>query len=237
MVEAMQTADRPSIEQIVESSTLLNVLTEEQRTSIRDAARLVKAERGEYIWLSGDMVDYFGLVGTGFVKMVRSTGDANDATLEIMGPGQIFGMLGTVEGSGCPLSAIAVTQTYYLRIPKYVFLPIYRQSDALKDKLIRRSAVRLHTANDMLARMSTGRVEERIAAILFVLADSYGHRNGQTIQLTIPLTRQEIAEMAGTTVETTIRTLSKWQKERLVSTKSHLITILDEAALNDILRF
>jgi CRP/FNR family transcriptional regulator len=233
----VKTSEKPAIDRVIRSSAILAALTEEQRASLAEACRMVYAEKGEVIWMSGDEVDFFGLVGTGFVKMIRTTGEGSDVTLELMGPGQIFGMLGTVEGAGCPLTSVAVTETWYARIPKYAFLPIYRQSDALKDKLIRRSAFRMHTSNDLIARMSSGRVEERIAAILFYIADSYGERKGKALHLGIPLTRQEIAEMAGTTVESTIRTLSKWQKQGYVATKNHDIAILDEAALNDFLKF
>jgi CRP/FNR family transcriptional regulator len=233
----MESSQRPTIGQALEASVLLRCLTPDQRKSLAEACRMSHANRGEVIWLAGSEVEFFGLVATGFVKMVRTTGDGTDVTLELMGPGQIFGMLGTIERTGCPLSAVAVTDTWYVRIPKYAFLPLYEECGALKDGLIRLSALRLHTQNDLRARLSKGRVEERIAAILFTLADSYGERKGNTLRLKVPLTRQDIAEMAGTTVETTIRTLSRWQKLGYVRTRSHYITILDEAALNDFLRF
>lgn len=233
----MDRQERPSIEQVLHSSTLLNALTPAQLEPLARSARIAEAHRGEYIWLDGSEVDFFGIIGSGFVKMVRSADDGVDVTLEIMGPGQIFGMLGTIEGSGCPLSAAAVTHLWYLRLPKSVFLPIYKESDALKDRLIRRSAVRLHAAKDLLARMSTGKIDERIAAILFLLADSYGEEQGKAIRLTIPLTRQEIAEMAGTTGESAIRTLSKWQKLGHVRTDHGYITILNRDAVGAFLRF
>jgi CRP-like cAMP-binding protein len=233
----MPSDERPTIDRVIKSSKLLGAITDEQRATLAESARMSHAEKGEVIWLSGEEVDFFGLVGSGFVKMVRSTGAGSDVALEIMGPGQIFGMLGTVEGSGCPLTAVAVTDLWYLRIPKGAFIPVYQRSDGLKDQLIRRSAVRIHSTNDLMARMSRGRVEERIAAILFILADSYGERKDGTLKLTVPLTRQDISEMAGTTVESTIRTLSKWQKDGYVSTNQHYISILDEAALNDFLKF
>lgn len=233
----METNERPSVVQSLEASPLLRCLTPEQKRTLAETCRVVHADRGEVIWLCGSEVDYFGLVASGFVKMVRTTGDGSDVTLELMGPGQIFGMLGTIERTGCPLSAVAVTNTWYVRIPKYAFLPLYEDCAPLKDGLIRLSATRLHTQNDLRARLSKGRVEERIAAILFMLADSYGERKGNTLRLRVPLTRQDIAEMAGTTVETTIRTLSRWQKLGYLRTRSHFIAILDEAALNDFLRF
>jgi len=87
---------------------------------------------------------------------------------------------------------------------------------------------------DLMAKMSSGKVEERIGAILFILADSYGTVHDGKVQLKIPLTRQEISEMAGTTTESTIRVMSRWQKEGLISTDRHVITLEDVPALETI---
>jgi len=213
----------------------LNALTAEEMESLHSTSRAVHVDRGEVIWMTGDQVDFFGLAGTGFVKMVRGNADGTDVAVELMGPGQIFGMMGTITQTGCPLTAIAVTDMWYLRIPKRPFLDIYDKNVRLKDRLVRRMTVRLHGAMDLMARMSSGRVDERIAAILFILADSYGERHGKALTLQVPLTRQEISEMAGTTVESCIRVMSRWQKAGLVTTDKHIVTILDEERLTRIL--
>jgi CRP-like cAMP-binding protein len=227
--------EKPSIREVFQTSTLLNGLGEPELDRLREASRLVCADRGEMIWYSGDETDFFGLVGTGFVKMVKGTAAGTDVTLELMGPGQIFGMMGVIDGKGCPLTAMAVTGVWYARIPKAAFLPIYKSSAEMKDRLIRRLTTRFHDRNDLMARMASGRVDERLAAILFVLAESYGDETDEGMRIRVPLTRQELGEMAGTTTESTIRTLSRWQKEGIVSTEQHFVTIRDEDALQAVL--
>jgi CRP-like cAMP-binding protein len=227
-----ESVSKPSVQCVLQSSTLLNACTPADLEALGGVSRVARADKGEVIWLSGDTVDFFGLVGTGFVKMVKGGPTGSDVTVELMGPGQIFGMMGTIATSGCPLTSMAVTDLWYLRIPKRPFLEMYEHSPALKDRLIRRMTTRLHSAMDLMARMSSGRVEERIAAILFVLSDSYGERHGSQLTLKVPLTRQDIAEMAGTTVESCIRAMSRWQKEGLVATDRQHITILDEERLS-----
>jgi CRP/FNR family transcriptional regulator, nitrogen oxide reductase regulator len=228
-------SSKPLVQSVLHSSTLLNACASADVDALASASRVVHADKGEVIWLSGDSVDFFGLAGSGFVKMVKGAPSGADVTVELMGPGQIFGMMGTIASTGCPLTAMAVTDLWYARIPKRMFLEIYERSPALKDRLIRRMTTRLHGAMDLMAKMSSGRVEERIAAILFVLSDSYGERHGNQLTLAVPLTRQDIAEMAGTTVESCIRTMSRWQKEGLVATDRQHITVLDEARLAHVL--
>ena len=84
----------------------------------------------------------------------------------------------------------------------------------------------------MMARLSSGKVEQRIAAVLLMLGESYG-KVGKLggIRLTVPLTRQDVAEMAGTTVETCIRIMSKWQKAGVVTTDHQVITVRSPDAL------
>jgi CRP/FNR family transcriptional regulator len=205
-------------------------------TTLAGVCRLKKCSRGEAIWLSGNEVGFFGLVGDGFVKMVQSVPGGSEMTMEISGPGQIFGLLGLVAGSGCPLMAYGLTDTVYLRVPKADFLPIYENNTNFKDRLIRRTALRLHQKVDFMGKLFSGRAEERLAAILFILSESYGQIEGKSIRLTLPLTRQALGEMAGTTTETTIRVLSKWAKLKLVVTEQHHIVIVDPDVLATKLR-
>lgn len=217
--------DSESIRSIVESAPLLRNLTPEQKEFISSISRIRHTEKGGVIWTDGSATDYFGLVGSGFVKMVKSSAAGNEMTLELMGPGQIFGLLGVIAGMGCPLTAYGLTHTTYLRIPKAEFMEVFDQNVAVKDELLRKTALRMHQKLDFMTKLSSGSAEERLAAALLVLADSYGEKIGQGIQLNVPLTRQALAEIAGLTTETTIRVLSRWSQDDIVATDQHIITI------------
>lgn len=227
----MPTSADFTVRSILESNTLLNALTDAEMIELAGVCRVHQCHKSEQIWSMGSTVGFFGLIGSGFVKMVKSNPTGTEMTLEVMGPGQIFGLLATLEGTGCPLSAHGLTDTVYLRIPKQEFLRIYEGNAELKDRLFRRTIVRMHQKLDFMALLSSGRAEERLASILFVLAESYGTRVGNTIKLSLPLTRQVLGEMAGTTTETTIRVLSKWTQQKLIDTDHHVITITDVAGL------
>jgi CRP/FNR family transcriptional regulator len=231
-----QTPERPTNIAALRSSTLLNALTAEQLDELARVSHMAYAERGETIWLHGREVDFCGLVGVGFVKMVKSLDTGQEVTTEIIGPGQIFGLLGTIEGIGCPLTARAVCNTWYLKMPKATFLPIYEESAPFKAQLIRRTTQRFRQTMDLMAKMSTGRVEERIAIILLLLSQSYGDESPRGVTLQVPLTRQDISEMAGTTVESTIRVMSRWQKEGLIESDHKFVTIRDSEALDALLK-
>lgn len=230
-VESAHMHEPPSKLEVIRSSSLLNGLTDEQIEELAVVSRPAHAERAELIWLDGSSVTFFGIVASGFVKMTRTTAAGQEVTTEIMGPGQIFGLLGVVDGTGCPQTAKAVCDTWYLKVPKASIMPIYNTNVVLKEHLVRRTTNRLRQSYDMISHLSSGKVDQRIAAVLLMLANSYGVGKDSGVVISVPLTRQDIAEIAGTTVESTIRVMSKWQKSGLVTTKSKMILLKDKDAL------
>lgn len=223
--------ERPTKLAVIQSCTVMNALSDAQRTRLAEESTMASAERGEPIWLSGAPAAYFAVVGAGFVKMTRTTPQGAEVAVELLIPGQCFGLLAALQGNTFPLSAIAVTDLWYLKVQARLLHDLYAENPGLRDQMLRAIAPRLHRAHDMMARMSTGKVEQRIAAVLLILMDSCGEADEHGVRLNVPLTRQDIAEMAGTTVETTIRAMSRWQKDGRLSTDHQVITIHDSASL------
>jgi CRP-like cAMP-binding protein len=229
-------AERPSNLAVIEACSILNGLEANAKARLVESGFMAYAEKGEVIWIAGAPSEFCAVVGAGYVKMTKISPQGIEVALELLGPGQCFGLMATIEGRDFPLSATAITNTWYLKMPAREIHAIYAVSSALKDRIVRSMGPRLRKAHDMMSRLSSGKVGERIAAVLFILADSYGHAGPVGIQLQVPLTRSDIAEMAGTTTETAIRVLSKWQKDKIVSTEHHFITILDQSALAEVLQ-
>lgn len=228
--------DQPSINSIIESCSIMNALTVDERAWLAERSFIAYAERSEVIWLAGAESSFFAIGGVGFVKMTRTTPQGGEVAVELLGPGQCFGVLAALEGRAFPLAAIAVTNTWYLKVPTAALNELYGKNELLRDQMLRHIAPRLRKAHDMMSRMSANKVEQRIAAILFILMESYGRSNSKgAMRLSVPLTRQDISEMAGTTVETCIRVMSKWQKSGLVTTDKQVITIRDVEGLQAVL--
>jgi CRP-like cAMP-binding protein len=222
---------RPANIAVVEACSLLNPLTLAQREELAGSSFTAYAERGELIWSAGSPAESFAIVGAGFVKLTKTSPTGQEVAVDLLGPGQCFGLLVAIEGRSFPVGAVAVSNCWYLKVPMAAFRPLYDANSALKEQALRHLAPRLRKAHEMMSRLSSGRVESRIAATLFILADSYGDRVADGVRIRVPLTRQDLAEMAGTTVETAIRVLSRWQKEGVVRTDRHVLTILDETRL------
>ena len=109
----------------------------------------------------------------------------------------------------------------------------YVGGEPLKALLLKRHGIPMVEG---MASVVTAKTTMTIAQILFILAGSYGRSTSDGLTIEVPLTRSDISEMAGTTTETTIRVMSRWQKQGLVTTDKHVVTIRDEVALNRLLR-
>jgi CRP/FNR family transcriptional regulator len=94
---------------------------------------------------------------------------------------------------------------------------------------------RLSEAHQVIRGLAADRVETRVARLLFKLADKTGVQGDGGTRLGLHLTRQDIADMVGCTLETAIRTLSRWQKEGLIKTEEGIITILNRQELERLL--
>lgn len=212
--------------EVLRKCPLLAALTDDDIETLAQVARHVHAPRGESIWLHGGQVDFIGAIERGFVKMVRHESDGVEVVHEIFGPRQVFGLLGVLDGCGCPMNASAVTALDYWRIPKSTMEAVYVGNHAFKDQLIRKSSLRIHQKFSLMIHLAVGKADQRVAAILLVLLDSYGHQlDDGRWQVDVPLTRQEIAEMAGVTPETAIRIISRWQKEGWAETSDHHVIV------------
>ncbi len=174
--------------------SLLSGIPETALSELAVATQGTSVERGGIIWMNGRKLDFFGLVVAGFVKMVKTTPIGREVTAELIGPGQVFGMLGAVDGTGCPLMARAATLLSYIRIPSSAFLPLYNTYPSVRDALVSRSGLRLRNTFETLAMMSTGRWNNGSRHRTADFGGSYMVETGWSWgRITAPLTRQDVA--------------------------------------------
>src|SRR5215813_14215898 len=169
----------------------------------------------EYVFMEGDAADWLWLVHSGRIKIVRHSHTGRDVVLELLGPGEVFGGVAVLERREYPASAQATEPSVVLRIPREPLIALSERHPSLIREMALMMGRRLRGAHDSMTSLATDPVEARLAAALVRLAEREGEpgRGGITLPA---LTRQNLADMTGTTVETTIRVVSRWLKERVV---------------------
>ena len=184
-------------------------------------------EQDDYIFFEGDTASWLGIVLEGRVKMIKHSGAGKDVVLGLIAPGEMLGEAAAFKGESYPATAQAMQPTAVASIYQDDYLRLLKLYPALALRVIEEQGRRLREAQDTIKSMAVERVERRIARVLLKLASTTGSSNNSGVTIELPLSRQDIAQMTGTTSETAIRTMSKFRKKGLVQTRRGRVTILE----------
>ncbi len=215
-----------------DSIPLLSALRKDDREVVAPLCRVRGYEKGETIFREGEPADRIHFVVLGRVKIVKSAG-GRDVILEILGPGEPVGAVAVFERKPFPASAVTIEGTSILSIPEREFFQLVETRPEMMRRLLAGLTYRLIMVNKRLADM-TGSAEYRAARLFLTLSDRVGTKHEGAVAIPLPLSRQEIADLIGTTLETAIRLMSRWQKEGLVITEKTGFVLPDAAKLREI---
>jgi CRP-like cAMP-binding protein len=208
-------------------SALFAALPDGKRAEIEKQTIPRVYEKDEYIFFEGDPGEWLVFVAEGRVKMIKHSDSGRETILATFGPGQIVGEVGVLVGEVYPATAQALESTVTLSLRRDDYVELVRSHPDLAWALIRELGRRLQRSHETIRSMAVEKVERRIARVLLRMASTAGKRlEDGAVEITLPLSRQDIADMAGTVMETAIRTLSKFQKQGFIETRAgHIILV------------
>lgn len=183
--------------------------------------------RGETVFHEGAQADAVWLVEAGRVHLMKYLVSGQVSTSCILTDGEMFCCLPAMDRKTYPADAVAAMDSTLVRIPLTEFSRLLETHPEFSREALCQFCSRLRQV-ETRGCMLFDPVEKRIARVLLTLRKKFGD--------TIPLTRQEIAELAGTTVETAIRTISHWQGEKIVSSTRGRLTVKAAARLEQLLQ-
>ncbi|HEY5903479.1 MAG TPA: Crp/Fnr family transcriptional regulator, partial [Anaerolineales bacterium] len=154
--------------------------------------------------------------------------------LDILKPGEFFGSLSALGDDVYPETAEAQTQTCVLSIGAEEFRKILESRPGVAIKVLEIVSARLRLAHERLMQLNTLPVEARLASILVVLSGKFGKRRDVGLLIEVPLTREDLAAMTGTTTESASRALSQFQKDGLIRSGRQWIALRDVEGLKTI---
>ena len=188
----------------------------------------------EFIFSEGDPSDWLFIVKKGKVKITKLSHEGKELILEVVSPNEIFGGIAVVRGFPYPANAVAMEDSEILKMSRKNFLSIMDRFPNLMYCMAMNIGDRIKDTHETLKNIALEKVESRIASLLIKLSDKAGEKVSEGFAINMKLTKQDIAEMVGTTVETSIRTMSKLTKAGLVAVKSGKIIIKDLAKLKSL---
>ncbi|HMJ82706.1 MAG TPA: Crp/Fnr family transcriptional regulator [Vicinamibacterales bacterium] len=208
---------------------LLASLKKDDREALAPLCRMRGYDKGDTIFHEGEPADRICFVHIGQVKIVKAAG-GRDVIIELLGPGEPVGAVAVFERRPFPASAVALEPSGILSIPEREFFALLEKRPEMMRHLLAGLTYRLMMVNKRIADLM-GSAELRAARLFLTLADRVGIPRGSGTFIPLPLSRQEIADLIGTTLETAIRLMSRWQKDDLVETEKSGFLIPSVSAL------
>lgn len=190
--------------------------------------------KGEILFMEGDPPRWLFIVKQGKVILSKELSGGNKTIVSVHVPGDMVGEVAIFDGKPYDTDAVALTDVIVIRLPRDNFLFAIKNNPSLAEQIIADLASRLRQAQETICLLSTQRVEKRLAALLLALIGKFGTRTDEGIVLDGSFSRYDLAAMAGTTVETTVRTLSAWAQAGIIRKYHRQIVIVDARKLAQI---
>ena len=219
------------VEAVLKVTPVFRKLAGADLHTVAREALVRRYEKGQVIFEQDAASDAFYTIASGRVKIFKMLPSGKDMILEIFGAGDPLGALAAYDGRPFPASAVALEETVCIVIPRLAFFRLLEQHPSLVRGLMHGLTIRLVELTNRLAQLSGSRIEPRFARLFLKLAGEMGRAERGGVFIPLVLSRQELADMTGTTIETGIRIMSRWGKEDVVHTEKDGFVILDREIL------
>ena len=191
-------------------------------------------QKDDYIFLEGEAPEALYIIRSGKVKVLRHSTDGKDVVLRVGGVGHLLGTVAVFDGGGYPGTAQVIEECTALVIARNDCLTLVNRYPVFALAVISDLGSRLRSSAEQIRSLAVERVEQRIARVLLKLAETAGSDSPEGRVIEMPLTRQDVADMTGTTVETAIRVMSKFRRNELIRTRRGKVVLVDIDALANI---
>ena len=183
---------------------------------IAQAARRKQISAGTFLFHQGDPAKVIYIPVKGRLKLTQITPEGHEVILRYVSVGEMTGATAVFGDTSYPASAETVEETIVLGWHDETMIELIEQYPRLGLNILHLLSVRLQELQDRLREMSTERVERRIARALLRLVSQLGRKAETGVLIDLPLSRQDLANMTGTTLYTVSRVLSRWEEEDII---------------------
>jgi CRP-like cAMP-binding protein len=206
-------------------------LTVDDLDRIVGKARSQRVPKGQAIFEQDTDALVFFLLLDGHVRVVKSTPEGQDVIVRYISPGELIGIAHALGRTTYPASAIAAVDCVVLAWPSALWSEFAATFPAFGANTYKTVGSRLQDAHTRVVEMSTEQVDQRVAHALLKLITQSGKDTGDGVLIDFPISRQDIAEMTGTTLHTVSRLLSAWEGEGIVRGGRQKVIVTDPHAL------
>ncbi len=211
--------------QIVRKVAVFRNATDDDIRAIVQMGVLRHIEEEEYFFWQGDPAERLYIMLEGRAKLCQISSDGQQVNLRTLVPGQLFGAVGAVDAQAVyPACAQALVNSTALSIESAAFHRLIEERPQLSFGLMRLMTGYIQEMQERYREMATERVEQRVARALLRLVNLSGEKIPEK-GIVLSLSRQNLAEMSGTTLFTASRVLSLWERNGVIEAGREKVTI------------
>ncbi len=210
---------------------LFNPLSDQELGIIEELIIYKEYPKGTLIILEGEPGEALFVIRAGRVKIYKTTPDGREQILNILKQGSVFAEVVLFDAGGYPATAQALEDSTVGMLRTGDMEVMLREHPMLAIKLLRIMSGRLRRAQGLIGDLALQDAYGRLAGLLLRAARQQGRKTDEGVDINLTLTRQELANMVGTSRETVARILSRFQQEGALRVQRQKITILSEEKL------
>ena len=190
-------------------------------------ARSSRIAKDQAVFSQDEEAHSFFLLLDGHIRVVRTTPDGNQVIVRYISAGELIGIAAAIGRKTYPATAIAAVDCVILTWPTALWPVLSSRFPAFGANTYKTVGSRLEEAHTRVEEISTEQVEQRVAGAVLRLAKQAGRKTEEGILIDLPISRQDIAEMTGTTLHTVSRLLSAWEDRGLIKSGRQKVTVVE----------
>lgn len=195
--------------------------------AILEGARSARHARDSEIFSQDEEADRFFLLLSGHIRVVRTSAHGHQVIARYINEGELFGIAIAMGRTTYPASAVAAVDCVVLTWPNSAWPDLQAKVPAFGAVAYQTIGARLQDTQARVMEMTTEQVEQRIARTILRLVRQSGRKVTDGVEIDFPISRQDIAEMTGTTLHTVSRVLSAWEGDGIVRSGRRKVTVTD----------
>ncbi len=218
----------PSLDRsIVANVPIFASLSADELDVVLRDARSVRYPKDSSVFDQGTEADSFFVLLHGHLRVEKTTPQGQQIVVRYVSAGELFGVAQAMAIKNYPATAIAVVDSLALSWPSTLWPHLIAKFPALAAGALQTVGSRLQDTQARVLEMSSEQVEQRVAHALLRLAKQAGRKVERGVEIDFPISRQDVAEMTGTTLHTVSRILSAWEQQGLVEGGRQRIVLCD----------
>lgn len=190
-------------------------------------ARSLRVAKDATIFDQGGEAHSFFLLLDGRVRVVKATPDGQQVIVRYIVPGELMGIAHALGRDTYPATAVAVVDCVVLAWPSRLWAEFATAYPTFGMNTYRTVGARLQDVQTQVVEMATEQVEQRVAHALLRLVRQSGRKTADGLLIDFPISRQDIADMTGTTLHTVSRLLTAWEDKGLVKSGRRQVSVIE----------